>query len=505
LSAKTPAEKLALELAQEKFKTDKDKEKYSGGLDSVLGKIITGGMVVGAAQRLISGVGQLSQTQNGIDLIKPTEELKYGGLGAIVGAVGGAIVGGLLTGGLGALEGAQLGATTLGAIGTAYGGFEGGVNERQAFAKMAYIDAENRYRATTGGNEESTAVGSNSIFGLSKQQLLESTREYARLSGSSSNANKNALDAYFANKGYGVDIGTSNSLVELQRYSRDNNKDLANLLGGIIQKGQNGAFRNGDNSFLNEYVQKFVSLNKELLKSANSVASGTTIDILNKFNAIGGQFTTTDPRSSQLVSTINSSLAGGGNSDFAKAGNFLALKQSNPNMSLIDLLIEEQKGLGSEKYLSSVLKQVRGAGGGRSQQILNIADRFGLTNNYAAAESIYNNQDSLINGKMSMSDISVKTDLSGKAKDFTTLTQKTGAEISDAMLTTFEGGIEKMIQVWKESLQSVIDGIKIKTLPNGTSYIAFDPATARTAAQQRVNNEKAISQKRGEMLMHLDH
>lgn len=493
-----PAKMLSANLAKEELEGKKPKS------DNEIMKLVAAAFGVSTLTGIIGGFGRLAQTKSGFDMIANAEETTGKIVGATVGAVVGAIAGSLVPG-LGTAAGIAAGAASGSSIGEGLGSVKGGIDQRIIQAQMSYLDLQNRYMATTGGGLGSTSMRDLSAFGISKADILSSSREYARLSGSSVNARSLAEQSYFAEKGYGVDRGTSNTLIDVQRSTNRDSIEIANIVGGVLEKGKNTFFKGGDQTFLNEFLGKYTTLTKELLKSSNTVASGTTYDILSKFGGLGGQFDSKDPRSMGLISTINSSLTSGGGNDYAKAGNFLALKQANPEMDLVDLLMEEQKGLGSKNYLSSVLKQIKGAGGGRSQQIMNIANRLGLSGNLAAAESVYNNQDSLINGTMSMADIRTNTDLSGKAKGFTTPEQENTAKVSNSLISDWKTATDTMATAFKDAMQTAILGIKVVKNNNGDYYLSYDPAKARGARTAKEASSKSASEKTGNRLMHLDH
>jgi hypothetical protein len=470
--ARTPEELLAAQLAKERLTSERFPGKGGSLFPGLTGTLLN----IDNLNGLIKNFNQFSQTQNGFDLIQPTGNAA----GRIVGGIIGAIIGSFIEPGLGTVVGAGLGGDIAGSIGGGVGEF----TQRRALAMQDYLATRNRYIATTGANREFTVSEMNDV-GLASKDYINLMRETARASAYSQNAEKYAQDTYYAEKGYGVDKSTSFGLIDLQRSAKDQNRDLANLIGSILKEGGLTYFKNGDTTFLNEFLQKFTQVQRELLKTQNTVATGTTFDILQKFDSIGGQFLTRDPRSLGLIQTINQALINP-SSDNLKAASFLSLRRGNPNLDYFSLLKEQQKGLGSPMYLKSMLEFVDNLGGDANQKKLNIARAFGLQNNLAAAETIFNNENKLKRAT-SQEDIDrlFPSSLKEKTRDNTTILEQTTAQVSDGLLKGWYQTLDAMQDSFGKALDQVVNGIVVKS-KDGRLYLDYSPVKANTTKSPEV-------------------
>ena len=94
--------------------------------------------------------------------------------------------------------------------------------------------------------------------------------------------------------GLGVSKETSYALMELQRSSKESDKDFLRTLTGILESGKDNIFKE-DRAYLNEFVvRNFSQVQRELLKTQSAVSSGTTFDILRRFDSLGGEFSARD-------------------------------------------------------------------------------------------------------------------------------------------------------------------------------------------------------------------
>jgi hypothetical protein len=253
----------------------------------------------------------------------------------------------------------------------------------------------------------------------------------------------------------------------MQRSSRENIRDLANLIGGVLEKGRGNIFKNGDTTFLNEFLGKFTTLQRELLKSQSAVHSGTTMDILSRFNKLGGEFDARDPRSMGNINAIQEGLSNP-SSDNMKATSFRILSKQYPEKGLFDLNEEMSKGLGSPKYLKGVLETVDQIGGDDQTKMMNIKGAFpGLS--HSAVRRVYKNREGLENGSISMKDLEKKfpADFKGKAESNTAPMDKSGARIETALLNGTIASLKQLGSAVKEAITSSLSGAVIK-VNNGT-------------------------------------
>ena len=205
-------------------------------------------------------------------------------------------------------------------------------------------------------------------------------------------------------KAYGITSDMSLQLVQLLRGFREGNRDVLKLVAGVEKVGREGLFRD-DNVFLGEFMTKnFAQLQQTLMSTQNYVASGTTFDILNRFNNVGGPFAARDERSMQLINAIHGSLVNP-NSDNMKALSFISLRQNNSSLNLSQLLEEQQKGLASPTYVKTIMSMIDRLGGDDSMRVVNFANAFGLQDNISAARLLYNKRSEITSGQISQREL----------------------------------------------------------------------------------------------------
>lgn len=452
--ASSDEEKLVAKLTEEGVKSEKkNQQKEGGGGSSIMGGILA----VDNINKMISSAGQLASTNNGFDMIQPASSMA----GRVIGGIIGGLVGGLATGGLGVIAGAGLGASIGGGLGETIGAFE----QKRALGKEEFFKARNRFNAITGGDSEEAAFTEKS--GVSITDFIKMQTDVARKRGSAADSMNSTRDMIYADRGYGVDQGTSSNLIEMQRSAKDGNKDLALLIGGVLQKGDsNGIFKNGDHTFLNEFLGKFASLQKELLKTQSNVATGTTMDILTKFNKLGGEWDAKDPRSQGNINNIQSGLANPG-TDSLKALSFGILRRQNPNMNSFDLVKEREKGLGSSKYLKGMLEAVDGMGGDDSAKQWQLSGMFpGLSK--SAVSRLFKNRSGLANGSMSVDELqsTYKNDFQSRSESNTAPIERNTAEIQNGILKDRYDNITAIGNVLKAAIENSFSGAVININEN---------------------------------------
>lgn len=454
--ANSDEERLIAKLTEDGVLNEKKLQAKEGGK----GGIFTGMLGVDNINKFISAAGQLAQTQNGFDLIQPTSNMA----GRIIGGILGAVVGSFVTPGVGTVAGAAGGASIGGMFGDTFGAYM----QREAMTKQDFFKSAYRYNAITGSDASAMFDMQNS--GVSATDFMNMRSDIARRRGYAGDSDKTTRDSIYLDKGYGVDQGTSGSIIELQRSAREGNRDLANFVGSILQKGNGNIFKNGDQSYLNEFLGKFIAVQKDLLKTQTVVATGTTMDILSKFNLVGGEFASRDSRSSGNISAIQNGLSNPG-SDNLKALSFAILRKTMPNASIFDILSERQKGLGSSTYLKGMLGAVENLGGDESQQMLNLSGMFsGLS--YAAVKTLYKNRKGLMSGNISMDELRLQNpeDFQGKSEANTTLMDRNTAMVTNGILGG--EGVEKMVDAFTSALKESLGGAVI-TLNNGQGTITL--------------------------------
>jgi len=471
-------EKLTIKMIEEQLAEQKRKDKQDGKKNDIIGSILA----VDNLNKVISTAGQFSQTQNGFDLIQPASNTA----GRIIGGILGGVIGSL-AGGIGAVAGAGVGAEIGGGLGDTIGALE----QRQAMSKEAFRKAAMRYNAITGSDVDSSSIPDMSDAGVNYTQYMQMRSEYARRRGYSAGSDKTTRDAAYLEKGLGVDQGISAAIVELQRSAKEGNRDLAKLVGGILEKGQGSIFKNGDTTFLNEFLGKFTTLQKELLKTQTTVSSGLTMDILKQFNSLGGMFDSRDPRSQGIISSINGSLSNP-SSDNTRAIAYRILSKQYPNKGIFDLNEEIQKGLGSPQYLKGILEQVDRVGGDDQLRMINLSG-FLKGVPLAAIRTLFKHRGELRNFSTSELKSFGLTDevLRGRAERNTTDLEKNTAKIENGILSG--QAISSMSDAFVKAIESAMSGAVIE-LKNGQGTIRMKGAaaipqnTTKNPVQEQVSN-----------------
>lgn len=447
--AKTAEEKLVANLTHEGANKEKKNEEKESSHDEPGGKGFFSSLL--ALNNLNRGVGALSQVgraKTGFDLISPGAELTGQLTGALIGTFAG---------------NSSLWSSIFGAMGKAAGEHL----EMNARAKEIFYGNTNRYRATTG--QDLTQIANLQGIGVSANENVNYQTEYARRRGYA-DGGKTVNDALMYQKGYGVDQSTSNGLIDIQRSSKEGNRDLAQLIGGILQKGQADIFKN-DTSFLNEFLGKFTGLQKELLKTNTNVPTGTTMDIMQRFNSLGGEFSASDPRSENLISTVNSSLASP-NTDMKKALSYYAIKKAHPNMGMADIMEEQQKGLASPDYLKNMMSMVDGMGGTDDTKRLNFAGLLGLEGNQKFATDIYRGYKAgkFKNGFSAAELKKLDSTLGSKAEGNTTQMERQTARGEDRTLSQAfsSDNIKQIVDDFKKAVDQAFSGAVIVTGDGGS-------------------------------------
>jgi hypothetical protein len=466
-------------IAKDELEHKKKKEESSG---SKIGDITSTLLDLGMLTRFIGTISSFSGTQNGFDQIATVRKSE----GEIIGAIGGAIVGGILGSGFGAAAGASFGSQIGGSIG-------GGVGTVEQRGKMSIQELQSNYfqrRALTGQQDYNSPLGMSSL-GVGPSQYVQMQMDMARAQGTSKNLEGNTNSGIYFEKVYGVQQSTSASISELLRSSKEGTRDLGSLLGGILKAGEGNLFKGGDRTFFNEFLNKnFTTIQRELLKTQATVATGTTFDILKRFDSVGGQFSARDSRSTGLISTIQNSLSNP-QSDIAKAIRFDILRQLHPNMSQEQLLEEGQKGLSSPGLMRALISRVRGMGGSMGNQVMNFAGLTGLEGNLSAARNLYQHG-GVFNQGLSQSNLAgggSAAALRKAAEDNTTQISKATAGIEEHIMRGLSTGSEYIynaivaalngatVKVVNDRIQIVPGGVKTNVTysPSGTSNLFFNP------------------------------
>lgn len=479
----TQAELMAAELAEQQRNYEKGGgKKEKNLLTSILG--------YDNLKSFLNNTAQYGKTQNGFDTIGATGS----NMGQLLGMGLGALVGSLI-GPEGTAGGGILGSQIGGEVGKLVGGTIGEIEQKAMEAVQEYSRLQFKYRAITGNL--SGDIKPMASIGMGPEEFLQLQIATAKQQGTQKGAQNNAYSAALLDKGFGVDNSTSGALLDVMRSMSSTDRDLMNLVGGVWEKGQ--SIFKGDRTYLNEFIGKnFTTLQRELTKNQTYVSSGTTLDILSRFNSVGGQFGVQHQNSMGLINQVNSALVNPV-SDNATALSFNALRQLNPSAGIFDLMKTRQKGIRSPGYLKSMLSMVDKIGGDEQMKKYNFASLMGMTDNLDAAEELYNNR-----GKFSKNFatgvLKGKLNQDGTrklAEENTTDLDRNFAGIKEGYLKGSKEAVEAMAGAIATAISDVFSGATI-TMVNGNLHFNPKPKDngTRTPVQKEREYQKVVEQSR---------
>jgi hypothetical protein len=308
-----------------------------------------------------------------------------------------------------------------------------------------------------------------------------------RSAGSSKNVNTNTGNALNLERGFGVDQGLSQSLLELTRTSKDTDKNLINIVGGIYTSGKN--IFNGDRTFLGEFITKnFVGLQKSLLNNQTSVNSGTTMDILNRFNSLGGVWDAKNPNSMGNIESVNNSLRNP-QGDAMKSMAYSALRQKMPGASHTEIEMEMEKGLNSPIYFKTMMEQMDQMGGNDDFKVQNLK-AFGLST--TAANALLKNKGVFKKG-FSQKELSSSMggQIAGEAASNTTMEERLNAELTNK--TIMGEKFSELVSGMQEVMKAAFSGATYTIDPVSGKLGIKTNVTKTPAAVARRSNEGTLS------------
>lgn len=474
-----PDRRLARQLALDNFEEETQGSKKKDILSQIAGAL--------ALNEALNLTAQMPSAKNELDFIKPTMSM--------IGMAMGGVMGNLLD----SVAGAQVlgiggGSTNWGALGTQLGQkageFIGSALERSYRSRDELTVRNFRLQALSGrdfgvdamgGDDGLGGTGLSSImsdlkdYGLSFRETSELQYKIATSQASGNSLNRQSEEIMALEQALGVNRETSLALMGM-RYDTNVMKTIS----GAWKAGQGGLFA-GDRTFLNEFIAKnYSTLRNQFATSNQDIGSATIFDVISRFDKLGGAFSARDGRSIGLTGQINQALMNP-QSDALKAYSFLALRQSNPNAGIADLLAEREKGFagGNGSYLKSMLEYVNMLGGDDQMKRMNIAGMFGV--NQGAAKLIYENMDQLMKGNMAMGDLTSadpqsiyqlgKSQTSKYTKSTAEIENEFIKDVSSAvklvgtkMTGLFGDMVDELQEFIKEKLQGA-DGVKQNPIP----------------------------------------
>lgn len=243
-------------------------------------------------------------------------------------------------------------------------------------------------------------------------------------------------------KAFNIDQGAINQFLGTGRMGSEVNE------GQIVTLLREGI----DRSKLVDATQNMTQL---LQVIGQSTLSPSMIDARQKvveFNSVGGPFSVGDPRSAGLIGGISQQLANPGDA-FGQALSYSVLRKQNPNMSMLDLIIQRQKG--EQSYIGDVMRDIAGMGGSEDFQVMQFAKVVGLTGNIASARHLFRNRGKIGVGGEFASGIGtdLQAQLYKEASDATTSIEKSTAAVTNAFIDDFAKGWEKLIEKFGDKVE----------------------------------------------------
>lgn len=469
-----PGQRLTNQLSSQQFLEEQQRENDRNKRQE--GRGAFGDILKAFAVEKVGGmIASIPQAKNELDYVKP--------MLASVGMLAGGLFGNLMDLANVKILGNGLGNSNFGALGTQIGEkageFFGEAYSRTYKSRDELTTSNYRNQALTGinlginnigganglgGTGLSAVTADLKAYGVDFKETAELQYKLATAQASGKNLNGGAENILALQQGLGIGPEVFLGLTELLRSSKDQNRDVMKLIGGVASTGKGNIFSQ-DRTFLGEFMQKnFTNMQKTLLATQNTVASGTTFDILKRFDSIGGPFAARDSRSGGLINTIQGSLSNPG-SDNLKALSFMALRQNNPNMSFAGLMEEQQKGLSSPTYLKTMLGMIERLGGDESMKTMNTANMLGLGGNLAAARLVRQNRDKLMSGQISTQELIgsgeySEANIRGLGQSQTSQYSVSTAEIENAFIEGATKGIETVSKKMFDLFGDMIDEVK---------------------------------------------
>lgn len=347
--------------------------------------------------------------------------------------------------------------------------------ERQNYDRVNFGN-----RALTGSN---LGLNTMSQYGYSALDFSNANTGIARAMGTGRGSEDQTKNALLLERGFGINQQISAALLELTRTNKDTDKNLINIVGGIYSSGKN--IFNGDRTFLGEFITKnFTTLQRDLLKNQASVRSGTVMDILNRFNSVGGQFSARHDNSLGLISSINNAISSPGSASM-DALTYNALRKAMPGATLDDILVEREKGTSSKFFLNGVMSELDSFGGTDAAKMMQISGAFGISNTAARELArAYKKNPRLFDNIQQGGLQGVIDGLPGMAAENTTMVDRHAAELSDAKIAGDWQKMFTLIDQMKEVILECFNGAHYTIMPDGKMVMKLGSVETKTPPSQ---------------------
>lgn len=339
------------------------------------------------------------------------------------------------------------------------------VGEEKARNLEAQQDTKRNILKTKAITGKAIDVSDMSKMGLTYQEVALKQGETAKAYGSAKDIESRTKN--IANISKGVGIG-EDTLMEFAAIQRNTDKSVISTIGGILTKGQDSYFKY-DRSFLGEFTQKFLGLQKELLKTSTRVSDATTYDIMSTFNKLGGQWATNDSRSMSNIATVQNSLSNP-QSEALDAMSYGVLRKLNPNAGPADLQMMKEAGLKTPGYAQGMLTALSSNGGDSDYKRLSIAGGMGGLN-MAAATELYEGKDNIINAKIGQGALINKKGeqyFQNEAEQNTNETDSFFAGITNGFVKSAEHGFDEIAENFLKVIKEAFGDATIIPVANGS-------------------------------------
>lgn len=382
---------------------------------SIFSDIIKAGLLrdVGTA------LTQTANARNGTEIIPTMSGITGIGAGALAGFVAGG----------NSAAGAQ--------IGKSIGEWAGTAMVRHLSEQSRFQGAQGRLRGTGGGS----TVEDLSYLGIDLAQSAAIREQLVRSTGM---RNQGAFHLAEIMKAFSLDSGLINQYGTGTRYG-GGLVNLNTLLGTAGEKER----PNFDRIIQNQTTLTNLIAQSQLTPNTEGIAKA-----LFEFNKVGGAFGFNDPRSTGLISTISENISSP-NSPLAQAMNYSILRSMNPELGIVGLLKEQQRGVENRDLTAGILGEIDKMGGSEDFKVLMTAQRFGLQNNIGAAEKLFRGRGDI--GKMTDEDFTSFTDkeIRQQAEANTAPLEKSQARITNAFVTGMTDGISTVSKVFSQQMADV--------------------------------------------------
>lgn len=320
---------------------------------------------------------------------------------------------------------------------------------RHLTAREEYFGASYRVRGLTGERSQAPSM---SHIGM---DLIESTRfeeSLARAIGRSVTSMEVGGTAATA-KAYSIDQQSLLQFGGLQRMG-SSNLPAAKFLEDAIARGM-------DRSLTSDFVKNLTSLTTTMAQSGLKARDIDAAQMLLEFNKIGGPFSIRDPRSLGLISGIQGDIANP-QSSFAQALSYATLREQNPAMSFLQLMIKRQEG--GVSLLGGQLNALGKMGLSEEMQTFMTASTLtpSLRGNLAASQALVKGKG--VFGSLYGQDVGAGFDMSfattdKKAQELTSRIERGSAEVTDAFIEGMIPGMTTLALRFKDLMGISIESI----------------------------------------------